>query len=143
MRFSNNMFFLSNFAPASIVDPDFGFTYPTVEHAYQAMKSLDSLDRLLVSQLATPNRAKQLGKTFKLRQNWDEIKLDVMEQLLRQKFSPGTHLADLLIATGSEALIEDNDWKDTYWGVYKGKGENNLGKLLMKIRKELQEGVDK
>jgi hypothetical protein len=42
----------------------------------------------------------------------------------------------LLLATGDMELIEDNDWDDTYWGVCNGAGENNLGKLLMKIRAE-------
>ncbi len=58
-----------------------------------------------------------------------------MELVLRQKFShPG--LLALLLATGDMELVEDNDWDDTYWGVCNGVGENNLGKLLMKIRAE-------
>ena len=61
-----------------------------------------------------------------------------MEYLLLQKFFI-PELREKLLATGNEELIEGNWWGDTYWGVCKGKGENNLGKSLMKIRTELQE----
>jgi predicted NAD-dependent protein-ADP-ribosyltransferase YbiA (DUF1768 family) len=43
----------------------------------------------------------------------------------------------MLKATGDEELVEGNWWNDTFWGVCNGVGENNLGKLLMKIRAEL------
>lgn len=37
-------------------------------------------------------------------------------------------------------IVEENSWRDTYWGVCKGVGENHLGKILMKIRDELIAG---
>jgi predicted NAD-dependent protein-ADP-ribosyltransferase YbiA (DUF1768 family) len=45
-------------------------------------------------------------------------------------------LLALLLATCETELVDDNDWDVTYWGVCNGVGENNLGKLLMKIRAE-------
>lgn len=59
-----------------------------------------------------------------------------MEDLLRLKFS-NREVANLLILTGDEELIEGNWWGDKFWGIYNGEGENHLGKLLMKIRGEL------
>src|SRR5690606_37875392 len=82
--------------------------------------------------------AKRLGRQIKMVQNWDQIKVEVMERLLRQKFAPGTELARKLVATGDAQLIEYNTWGDTFWGVCDGTGQNWLGRLLMKIREELR-----
>ena len=43
----------------------------------------------------------------------------------------------MLIKTGNTELIEGNFWGDTFWGICDGVGENNLGKILMRVRKEL------
>ena len=64
-----------------------------------------------------------------------EIKLKVMEELLRIKFSDGK-LSSMLIDTGDVELIEFNDWGDRFYGVCRGVGRNELGKILMKIREE-------
>ena len=41
--------------------------------------------------------------------------------------------------TNNEELIEGNTWNDTYWGVCNGRGQNHLGKILMKVRSLLKE----
>ena len=43
-------------------------------------------------------------------------------------------LADWLLETGDEELVEGNTWSDTTWGVCNGVGENKLGRLLMIVR---------
>ena len=58
-----------------------------------------------------------------------------METGLRQKFND-PRLKELLIQTGQQALVEGNWWGDRFWGVCKGTGENHLGQLLMKIRRD-------
>jgi ribA/ribD-fused uncharacterized protein len=127
--------FLSNFYPARV---EFGgVVYPTVEHAYQAAKTLDPELRKKVRAAAKPGLAKRLGRGVALRPNWETVKCRVMFLLLRWKF----HLQPLrgqLLATGAAELVEGNRWGDTYWGVCRGEGENRLGKLLMQVRKELQ-----
>ena len=55
---------------------------------------------------------------------------------LRYKFS-NPDLKEKLLATGNEELVEGNWWGDQYWGICDGIGKNKLGKLLMKVRKEL------
>ena len=67
------------------------------------------------------------------------VRLDIMENVVRAKFMQNPYLAARLVATGTMPLEEGNRWGDTFWGVdvRTGKGENNLGKILMKVRKEL------
>lgn len=130
-KFSGKFRFLSNFYPA-VVTLD-GWKFPTVEHAFQAAKTLDGNQRRRIQQVVKPGEAKRLGRAVHLRPDWEDMKIDVMRQLLRQKFSEPFLLSQLL-ATGTEELVEGNWWRDTFWGVCNGVGENRLGKLLMEIR---------
>ena len=59
-----------------------------------------------------------------------------MENGLRQKFKY-PELREQLLSTGDQELVEGNWWRDFYWGVCNGVGDNNLGKLLMKIRDDI------
>lgn len=129
--------FLSNFYPAKIKYLE--FTYPSVEHAYQAAKTTDKSLRRQMTHASTPSEAKKWGRKLPLRPDWDDVKLGIMELLLRQKFSK-PNIAQALLDTGEAELIEGNWWNDTYWGICNGQGENQLGRLLMKLRKELQDG---
>ena len=123
--------FLSNFHAAAVrLD---GVEYPTVEHAYQAAKTLDDAERAHVRSAPTPAEAKQRGGEVTLRPGWNDIKVDVMRDLLQQKFAGGI-LRDRLLATAPRVLIEGNTWGDRFWGVYHGEGQNRLGRLLMEVR---------
>ena len=73
---------------------------------------------------------------------WDGFKLDVMRTLVTQKFAKEP-LRSMLLITGDEELVENNSWNDTWWGVCRGVGENNLGKLLMTLRSGLRQDVPK
>lgn len=126
--------FLSNFFPAPVVLD--GMTYPTVEHAYQAAKTLNRKERYRILADFPPSSAKRTGRHLTLRLDWDEVKLGVMLDLLRQKFR-ASKLKLLLLQTGCKELIEGNTWGDTYWGVCNGVGANHLGRLLMQVRREL------
>lgn len=128
--FTGNHEFLSNFF-------EFG-SKPTVEHIFQSMKTTDMAEQIWVLSAPTPGTAKRRGRKVTMRPDWNDIRLDVMEMCLRQKFAD-PFLANALLSTGTAELIEGNHWNDTFWGVCNGKGENHLGKLLMKIRKELQD----
>ncbi len=133
--------FLSNFYAVPI-EMD-GVTYPTTEHAFQAMKTREVAERYMVRDAPTPGAAKQRGKKVSLRENWDTERFAVMEQVLRAKFSDPV-LRDKLLATGDRILIEGNFWRDTTWGMVRDKatgqwrGRNELGKLLMKLRDTLR-----
>lgn len=125
--------FLSNFWPANVVLDE--VTYPSVEHAYQAAKTLDKKKRAEVLKM-TPSQSKKFGKSLTIRPDWDAIKLDLMYDLVRQKFQH-QHLKVRLLETSGE-LQEGNTWGDTFWGVCRGQGENHLGKILMRVREELK-----
>lgn len=128
--------FLSNFHANPITFD--GITYPTAEHAFQAQKTHDQEARGRIATLATPGKAKYAGKRVTLRPDWEQVKREVMEAILRVKFAPGTALAAELIATGDATLIEGNTWNDRYWGVCRGTGQNHLGLILMAIREDLR-----
>lgn len=132
LSFRDEYFFLSNFYPVEIkLD---GIVYPNAETAFQAQKTLDVGERRKFSMLKNPVQAKRLGRKVKLRDDWEEVKLDIMTEIVSQKFLQHPHLIEMLLQTGDEELIEGNKWGDRFWGVCKGKGENHLGKILMKIR---------
>lgn len=135
LGFTGKYNFLSNFYPSRIEFED--HKYNTVEHAYQAAKSISGEKRRSIRLASTPAEAKALGRKVKLREDWEQIKEQVMLDLLRKKFSI-LSLKEKLLNTGDEYLEETNHWKDTYWGVCNNKGKNRLGHLLMKVRSELQ-----
>jgi ribA/ribD-fused uncharacterized protein len=127
---------LSNFWPARVVLD--GAVYPTVEHAYQAAKTLSLPGRARIAQATTPGQAKKMGRGLAVRSDWEAVKEREMLHLLMQKFREGL-LRDKLLATGTQPLIEENYWGDTYWGVCRGVGKNRLGVLLMEVRKQFRE----
>jgi ribA/ribD-fused uncharacterized protein len=136
-KFSGDNRFLSNFQPCKVEFEE--LEYGSVEHAYQAAKCITQKERKQFLGI-TAKEAKALGKKVKLREDWEQVKIDVMRSLLEQKFKSGSVLAGHLILTGNQELVEGNWWGDTFWGVCNGKGENWLGKLLMERRKILQQG---
>ena len=134
-KFRGTYKFLSNMYP-SVLYVD-GEVYPSAEHAFQAMKSLNRDDRIAISVSRSAKEAKEAGKLVSLRPDWEDVKVDFMYKILKAKFL-NADLAQKLKDTGDEELIEGNTWKDTFWGVCEGKGKNMLGQLLMKVREEIQ-----
>lgn len=124
--------YLSNFFPVKILWNNIEF--PSVEHAYNASKSLSVAVQKKFLKL-TAAEAKAHGRKVKLRKDWEDIKLGIMFDLLKIKFEHPS-LRKKLLATGDAILIEGNTWGDTYWGVCEGVGLNILGKLLMRVRDE-------
>ena len=136
-EFQGKYRFLSNFFPSPVMWNN--IEYPTVEHAYQAAKTLDVDKREIIRLQPTPGQAKRIGRVIPLREDWNEVKLKIMEYLVKQKFTRHENLKEQLLATGDEKLAEGNSWNDTYWGVCRGVGKNYLGIILMKVREELKQ----
>jgi ribA/ribD-fused uncharacterized protein len=135
---------LSNFEAALVVLD--GVEYVSTEHAYQAAKSLDHEVRKQFRDL-TCREARNLGQTIEYRPDWEDVKLSIMEDLNRQKFTRHKALRWKLLATGDAELVEGNTWHDNFWGdcqctncVLVPDHRNELGKLLMRIRAELRAG---
>lgn len=128
--------FLSNFYAAKVTMGR--VEYPSVEHAYQAAKTDRKTDRNAIYRCVTAGAAKAYGRRVNLRPDWESVKLGIMEDLLRQKFE----IWDMrggLVRSWPRQLIEGNCWGDRFWGECDGAGENHLGRLLMKIRRDLWE----
>lgn len=138
--FKGRSAFLSNFH-ASPVEFE-GATYPTVEHAFQAAKTLDGRGREKIRAAKTPKDAKRLGRSVRLRPDWENVKFSIMGELLRRKFAqPG--LRQMMLQTGRAELVEGNTWHDKIWGRCfcprcNGRGANQLGRLLMAVRDEIR-----
>jgi ribA/ribD-fused uncharacterized protein len=140
--FRGDYAFLSNFYPVEVtVD---SVEYPTVEHAFQAAKTLDYDIRRSIRNAATPATAKRMGRRVKRREDWFDVSVVILEALVREKFTRYAELIDLLLKTGEAELIEGNNWNDRFYGaVWNSKknqwiGENHLGQILMKVRDELR-----
>lgn len=134
-RFDGPYSFLSNFYPAEVTWNHMRF--PCVENAYQAAKCVNPSDRLAFQTLK-PGQAKRVGRTVLCRSDWDDVKIDIMTNLISQKFTLHPQLKSRLLDTGDMELIEGNYWRDFFWGVCNGRGENHLGKILMQVRKDLR-----
>ena len=135
-RFNGRFTFLSNFSPSPVLFD--GMLFPTVEHGFQAAKTLDLQSRLALVQgtALSAGQAKRWGRSVQLRPDWERAKDAVMLDLLRCKFAGSPMLAQQLEDTGDTWLEEGNDWGDRYWGVVNGDGANRLGVLLMQVRGE-------
>lgn len=134
-KFDGEYAFLSNFYPSNIYHD--GICYPTVEHAFQAAKTMNLDERMKIANLETPGKAKRAGRQVALRSDWENVKYEIMKELVTIKFI-NPSLRKLLLETKSYELIEGNDWNDTCWGVCNGIGQNNLGKILMQVREDLK-----
>lgn len=144
-RISN---WFSNFLPFDFPLVYQDIQFKTNENFYQAMKMpkdrVDLRKQIAYMLPAQAKRAIRDKEKYPWRKDWDDtLKLEVMEYGLRWKFAPDTlYWYPMLVATDEDEIVEFNNWHDNFWGdclcekCKKIKGHNNLGKLLMKIRKE-------
>ena len=86
----------------------------------------------------TVSEAKKNGRHCKLRSDWENSKIRIMEEIIWNKFSLNEDLKQKLLETDGCNLIEGNTWNDRFWGVCKGKRENHLGKILESTRNKLK-----
>jgi len=135
--FQDEYFFLSNTYPCEI--EFMGDKYPSVEHAYQAAKVMDSNQeeiRIKIRDSKTPRELRQLGNRCPLRNDWHKVRVGIMKELVAKKFKI-PEFKQKLLDTGEATLISGNSWNAIFWGISYGVGENNLGKILVEIRSKL------
>jgi ribA/ribD-fused uncharacterized protein len=131
----------SNFDTRHHINID-GTVWESTEHYFQAMKfhGTDPNHMLAIFNAYSPIDAAVMGraKTHKLREDWEQVKDDVMRVAVRAKFTQYPELKNILIQTGDAELIEHTA-NDSYWADGgDGTGKNMLGKILMEIREELR-----
>lgn len=112
--------------------------FPTVDHYYNAMKTSNYEDFLTISQLSTTQEVYELIQILDIRDDWYDVRDRIMEYGLHKKFE-NYPLRGQLLDTGNCEIINGNN-SDRYWGIIleTKKGENKLGKLLMKLRGIIQ-----
>lgn len=142
-EFKGRYRFLSNFAPSPFEWN--GVLANTVEHHFNAAKTLNPFERAQVYAQTSAADAKKVGRQVTLRPEWDDrIRFEVMTELLRLKFSDPV-LRDQLLNTWPLYLVEGNRWHDQTWGNClcdrhaEEHGANHLGKTLMYIRNEMMD----
>lgn len=140
-------------------------TFPTVEHAYQSLKPRDPRVRAWLMAAPAPSivaiaahvlpsdevdPTEVMGRTadallgFHTRPGWSRLRYSWMMQCLRAKFDQHQDLADLLLGTGDAPIVEAgriDDDAGRRWGIVNGRGANYLGRMLMRVRAELQGSV--
>lgn len=117
-----------------------GRIWPTSEHYFQAKKFLSWDEQELIRNAPSPSDAANLGRSRKrpLRKDWEEVKDDVMREVVRAKFNQHEDIKQILLSTKNAYLVE-HTVNDSYWGDGgDGSGKNMLGKILMEIREELR-----
>lgn len=134
--FNGEYRFLSNFWPCTVIYECLEFN--CVEAAFVAAKTTDIEKRRHIQALKSPGECKKFGRKIELRENWDKIKIEIMNDLLKQKFAKGSQLGDMLVKTRDMHLIEGNTLGDTFCGVCYGVGQNVLGLMLMEIRNSIK-----
>ena len=140
--YEDKYYLFSNFSAHTVTYH--GQLYPTSEHAYQAAKFESGEIRKAIMRAQSPLEAKHLANDVyreQRRSDWDDVKVDVMYQIVKAKLLQQTEVRDALMETLDEEIIE-NSPIDYFWGCGEdGTGENQLGKVWMKLRKELRENM--
>jgi ribA/ribD-fused uncharacterized protein len=141
--YEQDFYVLSNFSAFSIIWK--GWRYDTSEAVYHWEKFSET-DRevgRLIREAPSAHEAFKIAQDHKGRRrpDWDDVKLDIMRDILRAKVNQHEYVRRKLLATGSRELVEDS-WRDDYWGWGEDrKGKNMLGKLWMEVRDELRDST--
>lgn len=143
--FTRGFIYLANDSPYPIVVDQ--IYYKTLEHAFQAHKVLSQKKREIIALSPTAEHARSLVENIPTRDDWDDVKLDVLRQLLEVKFN-SNQLRPALIETLPRPLINQNTDHDQLWGDcvcsehIDEPGQNLLGQLLTELRDRLATSQD-
>lgn len=136
--YEQDFYVLSNFSAFTLQWK--GLRFDTSEAAYHWEKFPDAPEvRDMLLEAPSAHAAFKIAESQKVfrRPDWDEVKLDVMREILRAKADQHEYVRRKLLATGDRELVEDS-WRDSYWGWGPNRdGQNMLGKLWMEVRAEL------
>ena len=157
--------FLSNMYPCQVYYKDYLYSSTEVPYQYSKfdLPKLRNIDQNFIEQIQCllweryeykwdgldicgffkssdmqSGMAKRIAKLIPqscFRDDWDEVKLDIMIDLVYQKYFDNEDLRQMLLNTGDKLLIEGGD---VYWGYSDGQGDNHLGRLTMMVRDELR-----
>lgn len=137
--YEQDFYVLSNFSSFSV--QIWGRKFPTAEHAYHWRKFNETAALVSIKVFCADSAHDALAiatrERGKRRKDWDEVKVDIMREILRAKAAQHEYVRRKLLATGTRELVE-NSWRDDFWGWGPNRdGQNQLGKLWMEVRAEL------
>ncbi|KAL9831539.1 Riboflavin biosynthesis protein PYRR [Arabidopsis thaliana] len=103
-------------------------------------KAYDCVEKIRTAR--SPEEAALIGRSTLrqkpelVRNDWEDVKIEVMYKALKCKFSTYPHLKSMLLSTIGTVLVEASP-HDLFWGGGReGEGLNYLGRLLMQLRSE-------
>lgn len=130
-------YLLSNFSAHQVVFE--GETWMTSEHAYQASKYQNKEMREKVKNAPSAYLSREYGQAKEGKiENWDEMKVEVMKNIMREKALQHKDVMDALLSTGESVIIKNHP-EDYYWGTgLNGTGKNVMGIIWMELREEFQ-----
>ncbi len=142
--YQREFFIFDNFSSFAIEYK--GVVYPTIEHAYQSLKFVDTAPEIAkeIAECHSAVDAKRIARRNVDKQNkdWLNINISIMEELLRAKIDQHPYVKQKLLETKDLIICEDSPY-DSFWGIGKDRnGENWLGKLWMKLRDEIKESLE-
>lgn len=119
-----------------------GRRYITVEHAYQSYKFISTAPEIAekIRLSSSPYDAKMIAVANQelVDPKWKEKKVSLMEEFLLAKLEQNPHVKKKLLETEDYLICEDSP-EDTFWGIGINRdGENQMGKLWMKIRDRIR-----
>lgn len=140
-RFREQYGWLSNMKTANIHYK--GHDFKSTENAFMWQKNPDDASWLKECLTLPPNECKKRSREISLRPDWNDVKLNVMYEVLVIKFTQEP-FKTLLLETENQNIVEGNYHNDKFWGVdikiTPNEGENWLGRLIMDIRTKIKKG---
>ncbi|MFD6820547.1 NADAR family protein [Streptomyces sp. NPDC060187] len=130
------LFMLRNDFPAPVVLA--GESYASVSHGYWSLSAADASDKSRIRDAASGREAHELGGRATRRADWPHVRLGVMAELLRAKFTQHPELAEVLVSTGDATISYTGLSDSPFWrDIADGRGRNWMGRLLELVRSEL------
>ena len=139
-NYQRDLFPLDNFSSFGLIMD--GEYFQTSEHAFQYLKFVytDKEIAKKIKESFSPNDARNIAhdnKEYRL-SNWKDVKYQNMEKVLRLKVEQNPIVKDVLLNTKDYIIAECCIDEDTDWGLdNNNQGDNNLGKIWMKIRDDI------
>lgn len=140
-EYQTELYPLENFAPYGLIIDNLYF--PTAEHAFQYFKFIGTNEEISekIRLALSPNEAREIARENKKKRisNWKEYKYDVMDEVIGIKVNQNPIVKEVLLNTRDLLIAEYCIDEDTDWGIDKNnKGNNHLGKSLMKVRENIR-----
>ncbi len=135
--YEREFYIFSNFSSFTVEYE--GYLWPTAEYAYQASKFIDNsiIDQIKKSKSSHDAFKIARNNQDKVKSNWLDIRVFVMENIVRAKLSQHEYVMKKLLETSNREIVE-NSHRDDFWGWGPNKdGQNQLGKIWMKLRDEI------